>query len=192
MLRSSTLAVLFLPIFGFASLSARAQTVYHATQSTGMLSAGAGFSNFSLDWGPGRRMDGITAWVDWKLPLQPRVLQHLGIEIEGREIDFDRPAEVKGMRQETGLGGVTYNLPTWHRFHPYAKYLLGIGGVYFDPGQPYSHDTRTVLAPGGGVDFRLNYRWDVRADYEYQFWRHLFRGHDLNPNGVTVGVAYRF
>jgi hypothetical protein len=28
------------------------------------LVVGVGFSNYSMDWGPGQRMNGITAWVD--------------------------------------------------------------------------------------------------------------------------------
>jgi hypothetical protein len=32
----------------------------------------------------------------------------------------------------------------------------------------------------------------VRGDYEYQYWRHIFGPHDLNPNGVTIGVSYDF
>ena len=49
-----------------------------------------------------------------------------------------------------------------------------------------------VLAPGGGVDYRVGGGVSLRADYEYQFWRHIFGPRDLNPNGITIGATYDF
>lgn len=191
MFRSSIRALIFL-LCGFAAISAPAQTVYDGKLAPDRFSAGVGFSNFSLDWGPGRRMDGITAWADWKPEIHARLLQHLGVEVEGREIDFGRPADLPDMRQETLLAGATYRLPGRGRLRPYAKFLMGIGGIYFYSGTPYDHDTRPVFAPGGGVDYRVGHGFSVRADYEYQFWHAIFGPHDLNPNGVTVGAIYSF
>ncbi len=168
---------------------AAAQAALHAEENMAPWSVGAGFSNFDLDWGPDRRMDGITAWLDWRVPTHLPLLNRVGLEAEGREIDFARPSSLPVMRQETALGGITVELPGRRRLHPYAKYLMGIGGVYFAP-SGYNHDTRKVLAPGGGVDWRLRHGLSVRAEYEYQYWRHLFGPHDLNPNGVTVGVVW--
>lgn len=191
MLRSLFPALLVCAVCSSAAISLSAQTVYDAKLPPDRFAVGAGFSNFALDWGHGRRMDGITAWADYHPGIQARLLQNLGIEIEGREIDFARPSSLPRMRQETILGGPTYRFRPWHGLHPYAKYLLGIGGIYF-PGDTYNHDTRTVYAPGGGVDYRVGSRFTVRVDYEYQFWHALFGPHDLNPNGVTAGVLYRF
>ena len=53
-------------------------------------------------------------------------------------------------------------------------------------------DTRTVLAPGGGVDYQIGRHFAVRLDYEYQFWRAIFGPRDLNPNGLTLGAVYSF
>jgi hypothetical protein len=169
---------------------AAAQATLHAEENMSPWSVGAGFSNFDLDWGHGHRMDGITAWLDWRVPTHLPLLNRIGFEAEGHEIDFQKPSAFQVMRQETALGGVTVELPGHRRLHPYAKYLIGIGSVYFAP-SGYSHDTRKVLAPGGGLDWRLRHHGlSVRAEYEYQYWRHLFGPHDLNPNGVTVGVVW--
>jgi hypothetical protein len=169
---------------------AAAQAALHAEETMSPWSLGAGFSNFDLDWGHNRRMDGITAWVDWRIPTHIPLLNRVGIEGEGREIDFLKPSSFHVMRQETALGGVTVELPGHRRLHPYAKYLMGVGSVHF-ASSGYSHDSRKVYAPGGGVDWRLHhYGLSVRAEYEYQYWHHLFGPHDLSPNGVTVGVVW--
>lgn len=165
------------------------QAALAAEENMSPWSVGAGFSNFDIDWGHSRRMDGITAWLDWRVPTHLPLLNRVGFEAEGREIDFQKPSSLPVMRQETGLGGITAELPGRRHLHPYAKYLIGIGGVYF-ASSGYSHDTRKVLAPGGGVDWRLRHGLSLRAEYEYQFWRHLFGPHDLTPNGVTVGVVW--
>lgn len=153
---------------------------------------GIGGADFSIDWGPGQRMEGITAWVDvypWGMPPK---MHGLGIEAEGRDINFNRP--IPNMRQDTGLIGPIYSLSHFKNIRPYAKYLMGIGSIDFPPVGPpnYKHDTFLVFAPGGGADFRIwNHFW-ARGDYEYQAWHHTFGNHDLNPNGVSFGVLYDF
>src|ERR1700745_1650671 len=60
-LKLSLFAVLVSPTIPLFSQVAPA-----ATAREGMpIAAGIGASNFSIDWGPGRRMEGITAWVEW-------------------------------------------------------------------------------------------------------------------------------
>lgn len=95
---------------------------------------GAGFSDFSIDWGPGKRMEGISAWADWYPNRLPAVLNGLGIEAEGRDIDFGRPAGISRMRQDTGLGGLIYTWNHYRNFRPYVKYLAGVGSIDFPPG----------------------------------------------------------
>ncbi len=45
---------------------------------------------------------------------------------------------------------------------------------------------------GVGADVRFWNCFSVRAEYDYQFWHAIFGPHDLNPNGITVGVVYDF
>ena len=153
---------------------------------------GAGFSDFSLDWGPGRRMEGVSAWGDWYPISLPAGLHGLGIEVAGHDMNYARPAGFSRMRQDTGEGGLIYTWNGYRRFRPYAKYLLGIGSIDFPPSGTYSHDTFTVFSPGGGVEYHAwGHIW-IRGDYEYQFWHHTFGPHDLNPNGFTIGASYDF
>jgi hypothetical protein len=52
------------------------------------------------------------------------------------------------------------------------------------------------IAPAGGMNYRLNGRWQVRAEYEYQIWLNSpgyanEPQHQLHPNGVHFGIAFR-
>jgi Outer membrane protein beta-barrel domain len=153
---------------------------------------GAGFSDFSIDWGPGQRMEGISAWADWYPNRLPAALNGLGFEVEGRDIDFGRPAGIVRMRQDTAVLGAIYTWNRFRNFRPYVKYSGGIGSIDFPPSGTYSHDTFTVLQPGGGVEYRAWQHIWIRGDYDYQFWRHPFGNHDLTPTGFTIGVSYDF
>lgn len=175
-----------------AAVPAHSQVNPSASRTQASLAAGGGISYFSLDYGFSRKMIGINAWIDYTLPGMPHYLHGLGIEAEGRDINYDRPSSLKPMRQDTLLGGPIYSWQHFHRFQPYAKYLMGIGSIDFPPIGTYSHDTRTVFAPGVGFDYQFTEHIKARADYEYQFWHAIFGPNDLTPQGVTFGVLYTF
>lgn len=180
-----------------AVLPLYSQVVPDAAQGGVPVVVGGGFSNYDVDWGTGHRMDGISAWVDFYPRQLPRVLHGLGIEAEGRDINFGRPADLSNMRQDTGMGGAIYAWDHYRNFRPYARFLAGIGSINFPPstgpGGTYSHDTFVVTAPGGGIEYRAWQHVWLRAGYEYQIWHNIFgRSSSLNPNGVTVGVSYDF
>src|ERR1039457_7280280 len=67
------------------------QVVPQATKGGIPIVVGLGGANFSLDWGPGKRMDGITAWVDYYPWGMPPKIHGLGLEVEGRDISLNRP-----------------------------------------------------------------------------------------------------
>ena len=155
------------------------------------VAAGVGFSNFSMDWGPGQRMNGITAWVDL-YPL-PGVVKNLGFEVEGRDINYMR--SIPNLRERTGLGGVIYSFSRFEKVHPYMKFLAGVGRMDFPafPGFPnYTHDTFSVTTPGGGVEIQAYQHVWIRADYEYQMWYNAFGPYTSNPNGFTIGAQWDF
>jgi opacity protein-like surface antigen len=158
------------------------------------LSVGVGPSSYDVDWGHGRMLGG-TAWADW-YPEQIESLVHvrgLGLEVEARDISLEQnlPAQ-KNMRQDTAGGGPIFNWHVTKRFHPYFKGLFEDGSIDFFPLPGYSHDTRLLIAPGGGFEYRFLGPLKVRADYEYQFWMGNLLGNTLNPQGFTVGIAYDF
>lgn len=182
------LAAFFLAV----ALPAHSQVAPAAIKSSNPFSVGGGLSDFLLDWGNAVKKMGPTGWFEYRLSHMPRYLDGLSIEGQIRDIDFNGPANIHPMRQTTYLGGVLYHWQRYPRFQPYGKFLLGIGAIDFPPVGTYTHDTRSVLAPGAGVDYRFTPRLSVRADYEYQFWHALLGPHDLTPNGVTVGIMYHF
>ncbi|MGC1463435.1 MAG: outer membrane beta-barrel protein [Terracidiphilus sp.] len=186
----------FIPtfLFALALVSAHAQVAPQAVQGGFPVVAGLGGADFAIDWGPGTRMEGITAWVDvfpWDTPPK---FHGFGIEVEGRDLNFNRPYGISKMRQDTGMAGPIYSVTHFKKFRPYGKFLVGIGSIDFPPvgSPPYTHDTFMVFAPGGGFDFRLWQHVWLRGDYEYQIWNYTFDGHSLTPNGASCGLSYDF
>lgn len=186
------LPVLALILVGKA-LPARAQVTYSAAEGKQPFTVGAGISDFSDDWGiTNPRQLGITLMGDWRPPLPGR-LRGIGLQAEGRDINWNTPSGILGHRMDTLLGGPLYQWRRPGRVRPYVKFLMGIGSIDFpSPGSNYNHDTRSVVSPGGGVDVRAWSRVSLRVDYEYQYWHQLFGRHDLTPNGFTIGAVYDF
>ena len=188
--KSIFVSLLFLFLMGLAS-RLEAQVTYSAREGRTPLSVGFGVADFSDDWGNRNpRQVGLTLWIDWRLPHMPRHLQGLGLEVEGRDVNYATPSYLPGHRMDTGLGGPMYEFRRDRRVRPFVKYLIGMGSIDFPNGTNYQHDTRVVLAPGGGADVRLLGRLSARGEYEYQYWRHIFGPHDLTPQGFTFGVVY--
>jgi opacity protein-like surface antigen len=183
-----------------AELPVSAQAVYAGSQDHPRLSAGAGFSAFNMDWGPGVTF-GPILWVDWHPPLIPDVLNGLSLEVEARDLSLHRgsangPNGVKPIlpRTDTIGGGLIYHVQQrgFVKFEPYVKALGSFGRIDFTSRNPdYTHDTRTVTSVGGGLDWHVAHRLTVRGDYEYQFWP-SFLGGTLDPVGFTGGVLYNF
>ena len=190
----------------FFALPAPAQSVYSAHEDRPRFSVGGGFSVFSPDWGPNRHVMGTTLFADYRPPLLPDFLSGLSLELEARDLSWNRgtyPANNPHVGGRPGLprydtlgGGLLYHAERlkFHRLVPYAKGIVSYGSLDFTlPRYPhYSHDTRTVTALGGGVDYRLSRRLTLRGDYQYQWWPQMFGPNALNPNGFTVGALYNF
>lgn len=169
-----------------------AQVAPEATGNGLPLTVGFGYSNYDTDWSG--RLSGPMFWADWDLHQLPSYLHGLGMEVEGRDLNYQRTGGIPNLRLDSAGGGPVYTLRQFRRVRPYGKFLVEFGSIDFTiRGYPnYTHDTRTLYAPGGGVNVRAFQNVFVRAEYEYQFWPDLGRGHVLNPRGFTFGVAYDF
>jgi len=188
--KSICVPLFFFMLIGAAS-RAGAQVTYSAREGKLPLSVGFGIADFSDDWGTRHpRQVGLTLWIDWRLPHMPRKLSGLGLEFEGRDVNYATPDYLPGHRMTTGLAGPMYQWRREHRIRPYVKYLLGIGNIDFPNGTNYQQDTRAIFAPAGGADIRLVGRLSARGEYEYQMWHQIFGPHDLTPQGFTFGVVY--
>ncbi|MGB6686754.1 MAG: outer membrane beta-barrel protein [Terracidiphilus sp.] len=177
-------------LFLSVALPAFSQVAPSASQGGIPLSVGVAYSNYYTDWSGYE--SGPTAWVDWTFHRGPRLLNGLGIEAEGRDLNYARTGSQPLLREDTAEGGPMYHWRHFDRFEPYGKFLFGYGHIAFnDIYNPYyTHDSRTVIAPGGGAEYRVVRNVWVRADYEYQFWTDFFNHHALNPEGFTVGASY--
>jgi hypothetical protein len=188
--KSILVPLLFLMLIG-AATRLSAQVAYSAREGKLPLSVGFGVADFSDDWGDRNpRQVGLTLWIDWRLPHMPSKLQGLGIEFEGRDVNYATPDYLPGHRMTTGLAGPMYQWRRENRIRPYVKYLMGIGNLDFPGRCCYQQDTRAVFAPAGGADVRLIGRLSARGEYEYQMWHQIFGPHDLTPQGFTFGVLY--
>lgn len=156
---------------------AAAQAKESANAGHAFLSVGGGGSGFYIQYG-GRKNVGLTAWVD------ADTIRHLGVEGEARWLEYHQTANV---HVETYLIGARYHFDVG-RMQPYVKALVGDG--HFNFPYNYAYGNYLVIAPGGGVDYRLSRRWSARADFEYQYWPQFTYG-AMSSVGGTVGLRCR-
>lgn len=186
-----------------AAAPASAQVTYAGHQDHPRFSVGGAFSTYNMDWGGGYVLGG-TVWADWHPPFMDGMLHDFSIEAEARDLSGKRGTYPTSTLPQSGRpelprtdtigGGLLYHPQRFrfHRFEPYAKGLISYGSIDFTLNDPYySHDTRTLYALGGGVNYRVSHRITARVDYEYQFWPDLL-GNGLNPQGFSFGAAYNF
>jgi len=192
-------------VFGFsivavslltAAIPVFSQVAPQAEEGRLPLSVGVGVSSYDVDWGHGRMLGG-TFWADWYPNLHYSFLHGLGLELEARDISLNHSStQPPNYREDTAGGGLIYSWRRHRNFHPYTKFLIDFGSMDFTLFGPnyasnYTHDTRTVYAPGGGLEYRIVKNVWARADYEYQFWPN-FLGQTADPEGFTFGAAYDF
>lgn len=183
--------ILTVLVFG-AVISASGQIVPQATEkSDGIpLTIGTGYSNYYSDWNG--RLSGPVIWVDWSCYGRRSYMHGFGVELEARDLNYDRTGSIPNLRMDTASAGAVYTWRRFNKFNPYAKVLVGLGSIDFISSNPnYRHDTRTISSWGGGLEYRIFPQVWVRADYEYQFWPQLPL-HTLNPQGFTIGAKYDF
>lgn len=163
-----------------AALSLHAQVVPQATRGGLAVDAGGMASVFQPDYaGEGiaqtspNRLYGMGAYADVKFT------RWVQIEGEARWLDFN---QYLGINETNYLVGPRVPVGTFKKITPYGKFLVGMGGGSFLTGHSF------VMAYGGGLDYRLSHRFQVRGDFEYQQWQVT---PTLFPYGVSVGVSYR-
>jgi len=172
---AAVLAAVCLGIAGTAS----AQVVPAADAGGMTISAGGTASYYYVGYGE-RKLLGATAFFDTETH------RHIGVEGEARFLEFQQKANV---HDETYLIGPRYSFHAMGKFYPYVKGLVGFGEFNF----PYNYATGSylVIAPGGGIDYRLSHRVRLRlADIEYQYWPQFTYG-ALPSYGVSSGIRVR-
>jgi opacity protein-like surface antigen len=183
-----SIGALFLTLFAASAVSARAQVVPSATDSQLAITAGALASAFQPDYaGNGlpqtspNRLYGIGAFVD------VRFTRWVQVEAEGRWLRFN---QLENIYEDNYLIGP--RVPIHHfkflRATPYGKVLIGLGKMNFQDNDATGRFT--AIAYGGGSDFKLTNRINVRGDFEYQQWPRWLNS-SIYPYGLSLGVSYR-
>jgi hypothetical protein len=155
--------------------TAYAQAAPAADRGGLILSAGGTASGYFLGYGE-QKLRGVSAFVD----VDGR--RHLGVEGEARWLIYHQTNEEHAT---TYMIGPRYSM-YFGRFQPYVKGLVGLGQFNY----PYDlgKDNDLVVAPGGGVDFRLTRRIRWRAvDFEYQLWPQFHYGL-MSSYGLSTGL----
>jgi len=172
-------------ILGFASLLVfvpsllRAQAVYTATRSSRM-EAGAGVLLLSPDY-VNKDIEGISGWFDYdfKRWLGVEVTVHLGSVITPNDL-----------AENSYLVGPRF---LYHRrkFTVNAKLLFGRADlVYQGPSPKAATFPYNVYAFGGGLEYRISHKWNIRCvDFELQQWPN-FEPNTLSPLLITIGASY--
>jgi opacity protein-like surface antigen len=171
----------------------------------GSLWIGGEYSSFNPDYGcsnnsPFGCSDGLLqgAGVFGDLNLRPT----WGAEAEARWLKWNT---VGGEKQSSYVIGPRYEFLRYSRLSIWAKILLG-GGWITTPYYPHSglKGSYFMYTPGATVSYSLDSHFDLRADYEYQFWPSFvgpptqnpdggvtLHNHGLTPDGFSIGLAYR-
>jgi opacity protein-like surface antigen len=186
-----------------------AQTTAPSVHGGTSFTVGAEYSGFNPDYGCGSNLpfhcnnprggvlQGVGVFADYN--LTPR----WGGELEARWLPWNG---VRSETEATYLAGIRYRIVNVGRFSGWGRFLLGDG--HFDlpaiPGGLGLNEDTLVLAFGGTAEYRLMHRFSMRAGYEYQAWpsfegvptnvggQLVSHSNGLTPNGVSIGLAYRF
>jgi hypothetical protein len=177
----------FLPVACLAALmslatSAHAQAAPAAEISSNM-QIGGGWSIANPDYNTAKTQ-GFTIYGD----LDFR--RHLGLEGDIHRASMIMP---NGVGIDSYIVGPRY---TFHRnrLNPYVKAMWGIGRFKEkdETGAINTYTYKMTFAFGGGLDYLLMRRVNVRAfDFEYQDWPG-FKPNGLSPYIVSFGAAYAF
>ena len=156
--------------------AAPAQSVHTASGPGSYVSLGFTASGYQQDYGK-RYIGGATLFIDANL------YRRIGIEAEGRRLAAHTSEDVK---ESTYLIGPKVSVLK-HNLRPYGKFLVGRGT--FDYPFHYAQGHYFVMAPGGGLDWHVGDRFNVRvADFEYQIWPDFTFG-ALHPYGLSAGLS---
>jgi len=194
-------------LFSVIPAAVMAQNPESAIGGEASMSAGVEFSMFNPDWGCVNgyplgcpdELYGPTALFDFDLH------HRYGIEGEARWLHWHGQG---GQVESNYMAGPRYRLYQFHRLSLWGKLELG-GGWITTPDYPAAGSLKGsyfAYAPGATFVYPLRRMIAVRADYEYQIWpsfagppsynsttgQVIENNSGLTPNGVSVGVVYRF
>jgi opacity protein-like surface antigen len=169
-----------------SAIAAIAQVVPSGTGPGRALWVGAEYSNFdaSFPYQSNQRITGYDVFADYFFT------NHLGVEADARFLNF---LSFHGESESNYLAGPQYRSRSLGKLQLYGQGLVGLGKIQF----PFSVGNGSYFAvvPGGGVNYRLARRWQLRAGYDYERWLNSPNianapAHEITPSGFHVGLAF--
>ena len=165
----------------FASLivlspSLHAQAIYTANQNN-RIQVGVGAVVINPDYTEGNVL-GFSGWADYDFS------KYVGVEFSTHLGEFITPGDITEDSYMLGPR-LTYRR---QKLTVYGKALVGratITNQNFNLSSSYN-----MFAFGGGVEYRVLHKINVRVvDFEQQQWPD-FMPHALSPTAITIGVSY--
>lgn len=184
-MKKTCLLSLTLSLVSLLPSAMHAQATPAATRG-GIVQAGAAYSIANEDEYPGKHVQGMTFYGTFDLN------NHLGIE---GDVHLDSIFKSYYKYTESSYDVGLRWTQRYRHFAPYGKGMIGLGHSYApNPNQIVGANTPGtyfLFAVGGGLDYTLTDKINVRAfDFEYQRWPN-FPPHGLTPPIMSFGVAYR-
>jgi hypothetical protein len=160
---------------------AHAQSPEAAVGNYGALGVGGSVSATHLQYGD-HWLGGGTVFVDANWNWRYGIEGEAGWAVLHQQSDTHATTYLIGPRYQ--LSGIRD-----YKYRPYVKFLVGDGRFNFP--YNYAHGNYFVMAPGAGLDYRLNPRIRIRlVDAEYQYWPGFTYG-AMSNFSVSVGVRYQ-
>lgn len=169
-----------------STMAAFAQVGPSAVGPGSALWVGAEYSNFdsSSPYQANPRIAGYGFFADYFYK------NHLGVEADARFLTFN---SYHGESESNYMAGPQFRFRSFGKFQVYGQSLVGLGKITF----PFSVGDASyfAVAPGGGVYYRLDRHWKLRAGYDYELWLNSPNivnapTHEITPSGFHVGLAF--
>jgi hypothetical protein len=184
-MKKTCLLFLTLSLVTMLPSALHAQATAAATRG-GVSQVGVAYTYSKEDEYPGKHLQGLTVYGTFDLN------NHLGVE---GDIHMDSLLKSYFGYKETSYDAGLRWVQHYRRLSPYAKGLVGFGhSSALSPQQIVggsSPGSYFLFGLGGGLDYSLNDKINIRCvDFEYQRWPN-FPPHGLTPPLLSFGVAYR-
>jgi hypothetical protein len=179
--RTTILGLLLLACLFGGQAVARAQSPQSAVGGNQRLSVGGFVSANRIDYGQ--------FWLGgFGVSADANLTWRYGIE---GEANWARFHQLAGTQVATYLVGPRYQFAGMgrdYKYRPYAKFLVGDGRFTFPYG--FGYGNYFVMAPGAGLDYRLNYHFRLRlCDVEWRYWPNFTFG-SMSNIAITTGIRY--
>ena len=176
-------AVILASLAAFLPNAATGQALPTAVKS-GTIQAGGAVEYLNNDYSELHHNAGPVIYVDYDFL---RVFHlHAGLEAEARFGGIYSPDDIG---ENTYLIGPRLSYRRGN-LNIYAKVLVGRGTIFHNSATNNTSSSFNVFAGGGGVEYRVRQRFNIRfIDVEEQKWPN-FEPNTLSPFALSAGVAY--